>query len=696
MQRLGTKVTSKGPGVVIVWTTELGWHVLPALLRTFLRHGRFKLYFTGVAPGGLALAWLLRGTKILASPARRVELTGQSQRVDDPQSSRFLVHPWLPNEFTRRFFENYETLLAGLAYPDPRVRADRVSTNLRKEVAATTHELVDLVESARYQQQTEGTPIRRLIIVSRVAVLANMIRPGWAGQDVEFFCPWSKQHSLLLRLGRGVLQCLVESVRRRGLRSGMPSSIAVAPVWGLDRSARLNDLYWWWDSGIDPEQVILCFDRPDQPASREAVAQAEQLGIRCIVLNRQAVGDSPQLLWRPAPGPAVSILRLWRNLRVLCWSILHGAAGRWAGCRVLDMTYHAGSLEDFLVEFNVRGLFHYQEPGLDYPSLACDAAGAARIGHHWSYFPWPEVRVARLHQVFFTWGQHYADILDEVGSCVDHVLVSGCIVRGAQSSNNISQDVLQSRDLVISHGATRVLTLLDIDLPCERFYEFFLRRTIQDRRWGLLIKPKTPTSPPWVRRHLPELQALYEQALATGRVQMLDPLLSPADAAVAADFTVAVDINSGAVVSALAGCRSIHLDYVRLQDSPLSNWAKLYKAGADRLVFNDPTKLWDSLNRYFDEPGWNPTLGVADDTVLDEIDPFRDGGAGQRIGEYLRWYLQGLDDGLDLDLALGQADRRYANKWGNAMVVRGLTDDSATAADTAAVSSLVDGLSRRG
>ena len=177
---------------------------------------------------------------------------------------------------------------------------------------------------------------------------------------------------------------------------------------------------------------------------------------------------------------------------------------------------------------------------------------------------------------------------------------------------------------------------------------------------------------------------------------MLDPLLSPAAAAVAADFPAAVDINSGAVVSALAGCRSIHLDYVRLQDSPLSNWAKLYKAGADRLVFNDPTKLWDSLNRYFDEPGWNPTLGVADDTVLDEIDPFRDGGAGQRIGEYLRWYLQGLDDGLDLDLALGQADRRYANKWGNAMVVRGLTDDSAKAAYTATVSSPVDGLARRG
>jgi hypothetical protein len=112
-----------------------------------------------------------------------------------------------------------------------------------------------------------------------------------------------------------------------------------------------------------------------------------------------------------------------------------------------------------------------------------------------------------------------------------------------------------------------------------------------------------------------------------------------------------------------------------LHESPLSQWAIFYQAGPDRLVFDNPDKLWASLNRFFDEPGSLPMLGLADKDLLSRIDPFRDGRAGHRIGEYVRWYLEGLDQSLDRDKALAEATRRYAEKWGNAMVCRGLPQD---------------------
>jgi len=365
-----------------------------------------------------------------------------------------------------------------------------------------------------------------------------------------------------------------------------------------------------------------------------------------------------------------------REMKACGRGIFRGKVGRWVTCRVLDILHHAANWEDFLLEFNVRGLFHYQDAGLDCLSIACDTAGSIRIGHHWSNHHFPAAHHARLHQVYFAWGTHDANILEKVGPCVDHVLLAGSIVRGAYPEGDGNRIVKESRTSVTAHGATRVLALFDTSSPseCEHFYEFFLRRVIDDPRWGLLIKPKGEYNLLWVRQHLPSLHALYEEALATGRVHLLDWRLSPAEAAAAADFSVGVDINSAVVIAALAGRRAIHLDYVRLHTSPLSDWADFYRAGPDRLVFDNPDKLWERLNRYLDKPGCDPDLGVVDDVLLHKIDPFRDGRAGQRIGEYLRCYLEGLDSGLERDRALNRADHFYAETWGADKVIRGLPD----------------------
>ena len=561
--------------------------------------------------------------------------------------------------------------MRGLTYPDLRVRPDRVFNNLRKDLANTTHRLLDYLEFVRYQQEAEGARPRRLIIMSPDAVLAHMVPSEWAGPSVAFVCPWYKHHSLSLRLARGILQCLVQSFRRRRPRPAGPPVIGAVAVWGLDRTARLDDLFWWWDSGIPPERVVLYFDRRDTPANREVVARAEQLGIRCVVLKRHAVGDSPHLLWKPAPGPLVSIKRLWWIIKVCAWGIPRGKVGRWIAIRVIDMLHHSGNLEDFMADYAVRGLFHYQEPGSDGISLAGDAAGAARIGVHWSHFPWPSIDHSRSHQVYFSWGPHLGRICEADGSCVDHLLVSGCIISGTYLGPDGHPSNNKYRSLVSDHGATRILMLFDTSLPSDGFYEFFLRRTIEDPRWGLLIKPVNDL--PWVKRHLPELEALYQEALATGRVRVLDHRLSPGQAAAEADITVSVGIQSAGVLSALAGHRSIHLDYSRLHESPLSEWATFHQAGPDRLVFDDPEKLWERLNQYFDDPGADPDFGVMDDDLLRDIDPFRDGKAGQRIGEYVRWYLEGLDDGFSRDDALRHADQLFAGEWGPHAVSRGLS-----------------------
>ena len=76
-----------------------------------------------------------------------------------------------------------------------------------------------------------------------------------------------------------------------------------------------------------------------------------------------------------------------------------------------------------------------------------------------------------------------------------------------------------------------------------------------------------------------------------------------------------------------------------------------------------------AITDYFENTDSNPSLGDAT-PILDQLDPFRDGKASQRIGEFVSWYLEELNDGLNADNAVRSATDRYANKWGGDKVIR--------------------------
>jgi len=666
MAKTGT--TQRG---VSIWASHLSIASLPGLLAVLFSKGRFTLCYTGAGLGGRLCAWALWAMGGLLAKPRCVPLTRHGERADDPASATRRIQHGL-NQFTDRFFSEYAHVIRTMHSPDPRVPIEKYRVNLRKVVALLTYDLLVFLELARYHNGREGAADARLVILSPLAILAHATRAPWAYDDVAFVSQRSFRHSLLVRFVWETLRTLTRIRWTNRPAESKPPSVAVVGDWGLDRERAMSDLFWWWESGIDPGRVVLFFDRPGPPARREFAERAKQLGIRCLALNVEGAGDCPGWLWRGAFGPARAVALIRTYLRLLMWGASHGPIGAWIAGQLSAMVGQASVFEEFLVSQNIRAVFHWNDVESDFVSLACEAAGAARIGHQWSNIHWPMACQARLHQVYFAWGPLHGKILDGAGSCTPHVLYSGCIVKAAFPAHGREPSAEAERAALSAAGAERVLAFFDNSLPCEGFYRFFLSQVIQDARWGLLIKPKGRGYLPGSAGDSPALRSLFEQALATGRVRVLDPRLSPADAAAVADISVGVDINSATVVAALAGHRAVHLDYVPLHRSPLAEWALFYEAGPDRLVFNDPDRLWKAINRFFDAPNSSPTLGLAGNEVLRRLDPFRDGQAGRRIGEYVRWYLEGLDRGLDRDQALLDSTCRYAEVWGKAMVARGL------------------------
>jgi hypothetical protein len=56
---------------------------------------------------------------------------------------------------------------------------------------------------------------------------------------------------------------------------------------------------------------------------------------------------------------------------------------------------------------------------------------------------------------------------------------------------------------------------------------------------------------------------------------------------------------------------------------------------------------------------------------LDSEDSFQDGGAAQRIGTYLGWFLESIEAGRDCQEALSEANGRYSREVGPQYVIEG-------------------------
>ena len=160
-----------------------------------------------------------------------------------------------------------------------------------------------------------------------------------------------------------------------------------------------------------------------------------------------------------------------------------------------------------------------------------------------------------------------------------------------------------------------------------------------------------------------------QRAMDSGRIFVMRHDASPADAALLSDFAVGIGSFSAIAVAGLQGARVLYLDYEKSDQGVLKPYGIFHSLGSKRCVFYDPKSLKEAVLEYINNPESNPCLGDVS-PILDQLDPFRDGKASQRIGEYVTWYLKGLDENLSKDEALRAATDKYAEKWGIDKVIR--------------------------
>jgi hypothetical protein len=457
-------------------------------------------------------------------------------------------------------------------------------------------------------------------------------------------------------------------------------AVTVQACLGLEPEHERSDLFWFPHSGIPGSRVAVYFDRPDRPASIEALATVQKYRWKPEILYSEHDGAHPAKIITYRDG--LEWCRLM--LALCCFPLLLFEKRRllstafWCWHSITNSTELAATWKGF---FESRGtLVHSNSSDLGMShhvdqSVALEWCGGINLRTEVSfdYSPITKFGASILpFDVFFVWGSYMASAFQErefpnVTTLITCGYPFDYLFEGARQRGDYLRCELKAA------GAQKILCFFDSSFSKTSFtsgdevkniYRLLLTEVSENPKLGLILKPKNTRSETVLDST--ELKRLLDRALATGRCVMLETKsimhwVSPCEGALASDMTVGYPINSAVIEAALSGVPSVHIDLTKHHSH------SFYEKGYEKIVFDDLERAMEAIRRWIRNPTDEPGLGDHS-IVIDQIDPFRDGKAAMRMGQYIGWLLESLDRGLGRDEAVRRVSRLYAEKYGRKYV----------------------------
>jgi len=554
--------------------------------------------------------------------------------------------------------------------------AKRVAT-MDKMARATWWRALLVVQISAWKRRIEGRSMDRAVLwmESRPWMSTIIGYAAESGVEIAPYAPvrgvWQRARDLL---PTAVRRWLREWSLRRGT-GGVCSSSSQALTAGdgrilVESHGQLNlkrpechsDLFFWQTSPLSGSDLLLMFNQPHDPYDAPKREELEAYGIRAVVTDPRATTLTRAPRFAPprvrGPGPRLP-------------ASAHGLEGRWIR-QELDAYHRVRAYWRELCRS--QGVKIYLS-WFKYNAMHCAIAdaleelGGVTAMYQRAYDSHPSAETAVFLDVFFGFSRQAAEQERASGSVIPYFVTTGYL--GDHRFPRLRQQAAALRWRLERQGAIRVLGLTDENSADDArwhtdhafiraHYAFVLERVLANPWLGLVIKPKVPAT---LRRRLGPVAELLRRAEATGRCVVYESgavhgSYPPAAAALASDVVIHAHLCAGtaAMESALTGVPTLLMDGEGWAASPL------YRLGPG-VVFTDWEALWKACEAHWRRPGGVP--GFGDWTpMLDELDPFRDGRAAERMGTYLQWLLEGFRANRPRDAVLADAAQRYGQRWG--------------------------------
>lgn len=501
----------------------------------------------------------------------------------------------------------------------------------------------------------------------------ELLKPHWRfeGTTLKFveLSLAERSRALLLRAKRHIKKIIKNT--SRSLVKGNPSfeksarwMLACHYGEGFDFSRR-NDLNWYPDSGIDGNRILIYIDtictRTNKPVESREIKEIDGMGINWIALREEVLEDRSLGYWQPSPSKIPELFDM---------KFEGDPIERWIADAGKDLAEQVDYWKRFYADFSVRINYITDEGRAENIAqvIAFDTAGAADgvlLGKQRSEIYYPLSYSVGFHpkHVFFVWNKRSRYYVGENHDRIDYLVVTG-----------YPNDVFRKREdfsgVLRQRGAVFVVAIFDTGFFSDShaspeavsgFYREFLEWLLSDPEIGLVIKSKKAS---FIER-LPSINSLLGRAIDTGRCIRIEDVFGklPSDASFGADMAVGIGISSAVTEAVITGCRGINYDTGHFKEHEFYRW------GYERVIFDNLEKLVAAMRRYKANRESEPFLGDWSDHI-DELDPFRDGKGGRRMGEYMRYLLEAFDNGNNKDESVRYANQQYAHRWGNDKIIK--------------------------
>jgi hypothetical protein len=421
-------------------------------------------------------------------------------------------------------------------------------------------------------------------------------------------------------------------------------------------------------------QVLLYFFRNDCPLDEDKKKWLDGAGIKYVAVHRDAVACKGVQVWQ------FKFDSVMRNLYI--------GIGRWLFCSITTLVGRNLALSVWLIEktsqfisqysywrgfyneFNIKLHLSYFDWMADNIAATCALSnlGGLSVSYQVSAAQFASLPFASAADVYFAFSLHGAKIKERSGSYISQYIAVGYNTDNSFGIVRGTSKLLRAE--LKRHGAKFIICYFDENSSDDKKviwthehmrvdYVFLLRRLIEDSTLGLIFKPKKPNT---LRARLGEVAELLDQGLATGRCfifsqgELVTEAL-PNEASQAADVAIGFLHGITAATEAfLAGTPTLLIDRAYMYQHPYYKW------GRDNVVFDNWDMLFAALTKYRHDPTSVPDFGDWA-PVLDQLDPFVDGRAAERMGSYIHLLVKGIDKGLSITETLEQARQRYVELW---------------------------------
>ena len=242
----------------------------------------------------------------------------------------------------------------------------------------------------------------------------------------------------------------------------------------------------------------------------------------------------------------------------------------------------------------------------------------------------------------------------------------------------LKEQAVSLRKKLIDNGAKKIIFVIDEnsindvrwhtgnELQQEN-YSFVLEKVLEISWLGVIFKPKNAKT---LRQRLGSVADLLTKAEKTGRCFIYEKtgrsttMASPVLAGLSSDICIYSHLSGGtaALECALAGLPTLLINREGVLIS------KLNELPLGKVVFKEWTTTIKAVMEHFNKP--DGIEGFGDwSSIINDLDPFRDGKAAYRMGTYLHWLIQGYNQGLDKETIMFQAAERYKKIWGKDKVI---------------------------